>query len=475
MTSTQAPSSQVVEGRIPVHPDSRTWGQFALFGSTTSAAVATWCFIGGGAAAFYLPAAAGALTLTAATLIGVFFVVLAAVPASTRYGIEAVRSTRPTLGIRGSNITLGIVQAIMVGWNSVLIVFMGNAAAEAAAAMGLITPSSKSLTSIGISIVGLIVIILMLGKGPDSVRDLGPVIALGILAFSVVIAIILIINVGPQKLFTASAVSPYDVPLLNFTTVIELGIAGGLSWWPYIGTLTRYSRSSQAAIMPAVIGLGVMMGFVLAIGLFAALAVPESGGDPTLFLIKVGGSVFGVIALIFIVFANIGTVMVGIYVSALALKQVPTVDRKIGWRPTTIVVAIPVVLVVLFFSGVFLEYYQNFLAFVGVLLGPVCGIQIVDYYIIRRQELDIRSLYTDGDRRRYWYIGGFNPSGIGALIAGMLVYVLLLNPLTYEPHAGFGYLTASLPAIVTGGIVYLALMAVTGNIKRGDAASHGEG
>ena len=451
-------SVEVVEGRMPVRPSERTWGRFALFGSTTSAAVATWCFVGGGFAAYYLPGLPGMLALTAGTLIGVFFVVLAAVPPSTRYGIEAVRSTRATLGVRGSNITLLIVLAIMVGWNSVLIVFLGNAASAALAEMGVMAPEISTPVSVAVSLIALALIILLLGRGPDSVRDLGPFIAIGILLFSVVIAVILIVNVGVQELFTAAPLAPYDEAGPNFATVIELGVAGGLSWWPYIGTLTRYSKSSRSALMPAVIGLGLMMSFVLCIGLLATLAVPESEGDPTLFLIKVGGPVFGVIALSFIVFANIGTVLVGIYVSALALKQVPAIDKKISWRWSTIIVAIPVALVVIFFAGLFLDYYQNFLAFVGVLLGPLCGVQIADYYVIRKQQLDLRGLYTQDSKKTYWYTGGFNIAGLIALVAGMAVYILLLDPISYLPKAGFEILTASLPAIVTGGIVYLILM-----------------
>ena len=50
--------------------------------------------------------------------------------------------------------------------------------------------------------------------------------------------------------------------------MIELGIAGGLAWWPYIGSLTRYSRSTRATITPVVLGLGVLMSFVLLVGLF---------------------------------------------------------------------------------------------------------------------------------------------------------------------------------------------------------------
>lgn len=462
--ATTTPSTSVIaDGAMPVRPGSRTWGRFSLFGSTASAAIATWCFIGGGFAAWYLPAGPGMFALTAGTLIGVFFVVLAAVPVSTRYGIEAVRSTRPTLGTRGSMLTLVIVLAIMVGWNSVLIIFLGDAAGEALVAMGIMPESAQGVAAVVFSLIGLTVVLLLLRRGPDALRDIAPVIAVGIILLSAAIAVILILNVGLDTLFAQPALGAYDSQALNFTTVIELGIAGGLAWWPYIGSLTRYSRSTKSAITPVVLGLGVLMSFVLVVGLFAALAVPESEGNPTLFLVEIGGPVFGIVALAFIVFANIGTTLVGIYVCALALKQVPAVDRKVSWNVSTLIVAIPVAIVTVFFAGAFIDNYGNFLAFIGVLLGPVCGIQIADYYLIRRQKLSIRDLYSQTGGGRYWYVKGVNPVGIVALGSGMVIYILLLDPISYVATPGFEFVTASLPAIFVAGLVYLLLMKLIPN------------
>lgn len=458
-----AAGTVITDGAMPVRPASRTWGRMALFGSTASAAIATWCFIGGGFAAYYLPAASGALAITAGTLLGVFFVVLAAVPASTRYGIEAVRSTRPTLGARGSMITLVIVLAIMVGWNSILIIFLGNAAGEALVAMGVLSSDVQGVASVVFSLVGLAIVLLLLRRGPNAVRDIAPVIATGIIILSVAIGVMLVATVGIDQLFALPPLGAYDSQALNFATVLELGIAGGLAWWPYIGSLTRYARSTGATITPVVLGLGVLMSFVLVIGLLAALAVPESGGNPTLFLVEIGGPVFGIVALAFIVFANVGTTLVGVYVCALALKQVPAVDRRLGWKTTTLLVAIPVAVVTVFFADVFIDYYGNFLAFIGVLLGPVCGIQIADYYVIRRQNLSIRDLYSQSTGGRYWYVAGVNPVGIVALIAGIIAYIALLDPISYVANPGFEFMTASIPAVLVAGVVYLALMRLIPN------------
>jgi NCS1 family nucleobase:cation symporter-1 len=53
-----------------------------------------------------------------------------------------------------------------------------------------------------------------------------------------------------------------------------------------------------------------------------------------------------------------------------------------------------------------------------LLLGACGGVLIADYYAIRRRRLDLAGLY----RREgpYWYRGGWNPSALVALAAGIV-------------------------------------------------------
>jgi NCS1 family nucleobase:cation symporter-1 len=59
-------------------------------------------------------------------------------------------------------------------------------------------------------------------------------------------------------------------------------------------------------------------------------------------------------------------------------------------------------------------YIFNWLVGYGSLLGPIAGIMVVDYWVVRRRELDVPDLYrTDG---RY---AGTNWVAIAALCAGV--------------------------------------------------------
>ncbi|WP_340536902.1 purine-cytosine permease family protein [Nocardioides sp. GXZ039] len=459
------------EASFPIHSSERTWGPLAVFGNTASAAIATWCFITGGFVAYYVDAGPGSIAIIAGTLIGVFISLLAALPPATRYGVEAVRSTRPTLGVRGSWLTLALVLVILVGWNSVLTIFLGRSGAETLHALGVVdSPDGKALV-VAIGLLSCAAVIGLLWKGPSTLRLAGPAIAITVMALALVMMVFLLAEFGWDRIFSAPALAPLPDRSTNYMIVIELGIAGAVAWWPYIGSLTRHSRSTRTAVAPSILGLGLLMGIVLSIGLFAAVVVPASAGNPTLFMIEAGGPALGVVALGFMVLANVGTTMVGVYACALALKQVRGIDRAISWRTASLVSILPVVVVLVLFADPFMDHYGTFLAFAGVTLGPVCGLQIVDYFILRRQRLSIHGLYDD-DNPTYRYVGGFNPAGFVALAAGIATYLLMLDPVNFVPGTqAFSWLSATAPAAVASGLVYYVIMRAAPGLLRPSLAT----
>jgi NCS1 family nucleobase:cation symporter-1 len=56
------------------------------------------------------------------------------------------------------------------------------------------------------------------------------------------------------------------------------------------------------------------------------------------------------------------------------------------------------------------------------LLGPVAGIMVADYFLIRHTRLDVVSLYHRGGP--YEYSRGFNPRAVAALVAGVFVALI---------------------------------------------------
>jgi len=89
------------------------------------------------------------------------------------------------------------------------------------------------------------------------------------------------------------------------------------------------------------------------------------------------------------------------------------------------------------------------------LLGPVAGIMVADYFLIRKTELDVNSLYhREGI---YYYTKGINPRAIVALVLGVAI---ALVGLIYAPlHFLYDY--AWFVGFFTAGIVYVVLMKVS--------------
>jgi NCS1 family nucleobase:cation symporter-1 len=70
------------------------------------------------------------------------------------------------------------------------------------------------------------------------------------------------------------------------------------------------------------------------------------------------------------------------------------------------------------------EFYNTASTFVAVaasfsvFLGPLTGIMLADYWIIRRQKIQISQLYTGSPEGSYWYTFGFNWRAIISWLVG---------------------------------------------------------
>src|SRR3712207_8963367 len=56
----------------------------------------------------------------------------------------------------------------------------------------------------------------------------------------------------------------------------------------------------------------------------------------------------------------------------------------------------------------------------GAAIGPLYGILVADYFIVKHDKLHVDDLYSDKPDGRYWYSNGFNPSAIKALVIGFV-------------------------------------------------------
>lgn len=447
----------VARSSLPPPMRERNWSGFVLGTVCTTAGIATWSFVVGGASASYLDAKMGVAAMLAGGLIGQFLISLATIPPSTKFGIETVISTKPQLGSRGSYLALFMQYCTALGWNCVLMLFFGRSAASILEIFGVIDAEARPGWATGISAAGVVLIWLMVSRGANSLQKVGPVVAIFISLMAVWLLVMLLQNYGFSTISSAQPLAPTSDRLLNYTSVVELLIVSTWGWWSYMGGMVRMVDSARKAVLPSMLGLGMAWVLVAAIALYSTLVTGES--DPAVWAPEIAGSIGGVAVLLFIAFANLGSTLVGAFVASLGVSQIPWVGTRLSWRVISALVLSPMLVVVLFFAAPFSDNVDQFMAFIGLMIAPMVGIQIADWYILhRRNTLRVSSLYQHNRTSCYWYLGGFNPAGIIALVLGSVTYQLMMNPVTYEPRSFlFKYLTASLPALVVAAAVYSLL------------------
>ena len=65
----------------------------------------------------------------------------------------------------------------------------------------------------------------------------------------------------------------------------------------------------------------------------------------------------------------------------------------------------------------------------GAILAPVYGIMIIDYYIIKKEKIDVNSLFSGQSGGKYYYNGGRNTKAfIAWTIAGIFSVATVWHP-----------------------------------------------
>jgi len=438
------------ESAWPLMPAERTWGWARLTLTLVTTAAATWCYLIGESVGSYLGFIKGGLALTAGCLIGMLLVLLAAGPTCIRFGIDSIAATKPQFGSSGWMLPAALQGISIIGWNSLLIIFFAKSAVQLGVALGLLGAGPRSTILVPLlTLAACAVIFTALRRGATGVSMVSNILFAHVFV-GLWMLYLLVSHRWPELMAAQPSLARPD-RLWNYTTGVELGISTTLSWWPYIGAMIRMAPDGRTIVLPVLLGMGAPVPLLSLIGLAGALVLKSS--DPAEWLRTVGGPSYAVVSLAFVTAANFGTTTAGIYASAVGLRNFSLLQRC-SWTTLLLITVTPVALVGIFIPELFFAKFGNFLAFIGVAFAPLCGIQIVDYFLLRRRRIEIRAIYADQPGQPYYFWRGVNPAALLALASGCAMYVVLLNPLSFESRAPYAYLTASLPSAAAAALIY---------------------
>src|SRR5437588_1803385 len=338
-----------------------------------------------------------------------------------RYGIPFPVLARASFGVLGANVAAVLRALVACGWFGIQSWIGGEAINTL---LGTVWPAWRNyphgtaVCFMAFWLINLLVII----KGIEYIRFLQGVSAPILLGVGVVLLGWAYINAGgfgpmlaaPSKFRSTSDFLKFLVPALN----------GTVGFWSTVSLnipdFTRFARDQRGQLIGQAIALPTTMTLYSFIGVAVTSATVVIYGaaiwDPVQLLSRFHSPVAVVISLIAILLATLN-VNIGANVVSPANDFSNLWPRRISFKVGgTITCFMGVAMMPWKLLANHRTFIFGWLGGYAAVLGPVAGIMICDYFLIRRQQLWVEDLYLRGSA--YEYAGGFNWRAILALVMG---------------------------------------------------------
>ncbi len=377
--------------------------------------------------------------------------------AGARYGIPFPVLVRAPFGVLGANIPAVLRALVACGWFGIQTWIGGQAIY---AMLQILWPAaSQSTAALWLCFLFFWAVnIWIIWRGIETIKFLEDISA----PFLIIVGLVLLwwavdraggfgpILSAPSKFQSSTEFWRFFIPSLT----------GMVGFWATLALnipdFTRYARSQRAQMWGQALGLPTTMTLYSFIGVVVTSAsvviFGEAIWDPVLLLGRLQHPLAAFVSLVALLIATLTTNVAANVVS-------PSNDfsnlnpRRISFRTGGLITGVlGIAMMPWKLLSDYSAYIFGWLVGYSGLLGPIAGVMIIDYFVIRRRELVVEDLYLR--RRRYEYSGGFNYCALGALGAGIAVALLglVIPPLRWlYDYAWFvGFLVA--------GAVHYALM-----------------
>jgi NCS1 family nucleobase:cation symporter-1 len=192
-----------------------------------------------------------------------------------------------------------------------------------------------------------------------------------------------------------------------------------------ISDLTRHlTNSASANWFGHLLGVVPPWFFMLTLGFVAGAALGI--WDPVEALIKLSPNVLAMLVLL--VFVLVAQITTNLTINILPPALIFMDTFKMTWTQGVLLSG---VLGVLSMPWLLMRNFDAFLGFIlyySALFGPMLGVMLADYYVVRRRKLDVAELYATNPGSPHWYHGGYNLAGyIAVLVPGLLTMAWALE------------------------------------------------
>jgi NCS1 family nucleobase:cation symporter-1 len=414
-------SSLYNEDLAPVSPNRRTWGtyNYAALWISMSVNIPTYLLASG--------MIAGGMSWRQALFTVFLGNVLVLIPmllnahAGAAYGIPFPVFARASFGVLGANVPAILRALVACGWFGIQ-TWIGGQAINAM--LIALSPGWQHFAFGPALCFGFfwLLNVLVIARGIETIRFLQGVSAPFLLL------------IGLALLLWAKAKAGGFGPMLStpskFQTFAEFfrffipSLTGVVGFWATVSLnipdFTRYARSQKDQMLGQALGLPATMTFYSFIGIAVTSATLIIFGqalwNPVDVLSRLGNPLAVVIAMIALIMATLN-VNVAANVVSPANDFSNLSPRHISFRMGGLITCIMgIVMQPWKLMSSYGSYIFGWLVGYSGFLGPIAGVLICDYFVIRRKNLSTHDLYQRGGL--YEYSRGINWQAVAALAAG---------------------------------------------------------
>lgn len=339
-----------------------------------------------------------------------------------RLGLPQMISSRAQFGVKGATLPLVLVIFMYLGFAATGTVLSGQAINLM---FGVQAPA------FGMIVFGALTAIIAL-IGYKLIHTIGRIATVaGILGFGyLTIQLFTHYNVSDafgQKPFT----------MATFLLTIALSAGWQMTFAPYVADYSRYlptSTSSAATFWSTLAGTAIGAQIAMTFGVLVAALGGDFLKHQVGFLGGLAGGGLVAIAVYLVIVTGKLTVnclnAYGGFMTMLTTVSSFSHQQRIsqGARALYIVgfIALSVV-IALSASANFLAAFKNFVLLLLAVFVPWSAVNLVDYYLISKEKVDVPALYDPNGR-----YGAYNWTALGCYIAGVVVQIPFLNQALYE-------------------------------------------
>ncbi|NQD94235.1 NCS1 family nucleobase:cation symporter-1 [Pseudomonas sp. CrR25] len=461
----------------PLPPAQRKWGWFEIFNVWSNDIQSLFGYTL--AATLFISYGLNGWAVLAGIVLAGFIVMglvqLTGKP-SVKYGIPFPVMARASMGVRGANFPAVVRGIVAIFWYGVQTYFASTAVTLLInSLMG--NPTGAGASFLGMTAVGWLSYVIVCTfqvalfiRGIDWITKFlnwaGP------LVYLVMIALMLMIwyKAGPSLLSELGSIfrgtGEYAAgPVAAFVAVVGTMVAYFAAVVINYGDFARFVKSEKQMTVGNFLGLPVSLAIFSMIALVitagTVVVFGETLTNPTDIVARVDNLTLTVIAALTFFAATVGINLVANFIPPaydIANLAPAHISARTGGFITAAIAFFIGALWVAFISSVGIAAFVDTL---GAVLAPLYGIIVADYYLVRRQQLDLQHLFSAEAGTAYHYDGGWNRKAMVAFAIASVFSVASVWTPALSSLSGYSWLFGAM----LGALFHYLLMRKHGAAK----------